>query len=159
MSVIYKPIGVIHTPFIKKEGMPIQPGGASGIKGNIVLKKKYSEGLKDLDGFSHIILIYHLHKSKGYNLQVIPFLDTEPHGIFSTRAPRRPNSIGISVVKLVGISENVLEVENVDIIDGTPLLDIKPYAIQFDHFQTEKNGWLDVVKGNVTKAKSDSRFK
>ena len=159
MSINYRAIGIIHTPFTTKEGMPIQPLGAAGIKGTVVLKKKYSEGLKDLDGFSHIILIYHLHKSKGYNLQVVPFLDSESHGVFATRAPRRPNSIGISVVKLASISENVLEIENVDIINGTPLLDIKPYTAQFDHFPTEKNGWLDKASGRVTKAKSDSRFK
>ena len=138
--------------------MPVQPGGASGIKGTIVLKKKYVEGLKDINGFSHIILIYHFHKSKGYKLQVVPFLDTKVHGVFATRAPQRPNSIGISVVKLLSISKNVLEIENVDIIDGTPLLDIKPYTTQFDHFPTEKNGWLDKVSGSVIKTKSDSRF-
>ena len=159
MSIKYKTIGIIHTTVKTKQGMPIQPGGASGIKGTIEIKKKYSEGLKDLDGFSHIILIYHFHKSKGFRLQVVPFLDTELHGVFSTRAPRRPNSIGISVVKLLNVSENILEVENVDILDGTPLLDIKPFTTHFDHFSTEKNGWLDKASGNVNKVKSDARFK
>jgi tRNA (adenine37-N6)-methyltransferase len=115
MPVSFKPIGIIHTPFKNKEGMPIQSGGAQGIKGTIVLKKEFEPGLLDLDGFSHIILIYHFHKSYGFELQTIPFIDDKPHGVFSTRAPKRPNPIGISVVRLLNINNNILEIENVDI--------------------------------------------
>jgi len=158
MSIKYKVIGIIKTPFLLREGMPVQSKGAKGVKGTVEVKKRFMEGLKDLDEFSHIILVYHLHKSKGFNLQVIPFLDNKPHGIFATRAPKRPNPIGISVVKLLSITNNVLEVENVDIIDSTPLLDIKPYTPKFDHFETEKNGWIDNASAKVKEMKSDNRF-
>src|SRR5665647_2642539 len=123
MSVLFDAIGIIRTPFKTREGMPIQSSGAIGTKGKIELKKKLVQGLIDLDGFSHIILIYHFHKSIGYELQVTPFLDNKTHGVFSTRAPKRPNPIGMSVVKLVSINNNILEIENVDMIDRTPLLD------------------------------------
>jgi len=158
MSIKYKGIGIIKTPFKTKEGMPIQPCGAKGIQGTVLLKKKYNKGLSDLEGFSHIYLIYHLHKSKGYDLQVIPFLDTKPHGVFATRAPRRPNPIGISVVKLLNISGNLLSVENVDMIDGTPLLDIKPYISQFDRHDTEQNGWIKDIPDAMNEIWSDDRF-
>jgi tRNA (adenine37-N6)-methyltransferase len=157
MNIIYKPIGVIHTPFKTKEGMPIQPAGATEIKGTIELKREFAEGLLDLDEFSHVYLIYHFHKSEGYELQVKPFLDDKIHGVFSTRAPKRPNAIGISIVKLNKIEGNILEVENVDILDGTPLLDIKPYIPAFDVYEVEKTGWM---KNNISlkNFKSDNRF-
>lgn len=158
MITKYKSIGVIETPFKLKSGMPIQPYYGNGTKGKIVLKKKYVEGLKDLEGFSHIYLIYHLHKSKGFELQVTPFLDNKKHGVFATRAPKRPNPIGLSVVKLLNISKNVLAIENVDILDGTPLLDIKPYISKFDSYDTEKNGWIDSVTEKMDDIKSDDRF-
>jgi tRNA-Thr(GGU) m(6)t(6)A37 methyltransferase TsaA len=158
MKIIYNSIGTIHTPFKTKENMPIQSAAAKGIKGTITLSKKYSDGLLDLDMFSHIYLIYCFHKSRGYDLQVIPFLDDKPHGVFATRAPRRPNSIGLSVVKLLSVNGNILEVENVDMMDGTPLLDIKPYVSKFDIHNTDKNGWLDLSKADVREIKSDNRF-
>ena len=98
--------------------------------------------MRDLDGFSHIILVYHFHLSKGYSLNVVPFMDDNSHGVFATRAPRRPNSIGISIVKLIEIENNILHIENIDIVDGTPLLDIKPYVRDFDYFKEERKGWL-----------------
>ena len=98
-TITYKPIGIINTPFKKKEGMPIQPSGAIGVRGTVKINGDYIAGLKDLEGFSHIILIYHFHLSKDYSLIVTPFLDDQPHGIFATRAPKRPNSNGFSVVK------------------------------------------------------------
>jgi tRNA-Thr(GGU) m(6)t(6)A37 methyltransferase TsaA len=159
MAICFTPIGTIRTPFKKREGMPIQSGISGGIKGTVTLKKKYTEGLLDLEKFSHIYLVYYFHKSRGYNLRVIPFLDDIPHGLFATRAPGRPNAIGISVVRLISIKDNVLEIENVDILDGTPLLDIKPYTSQFDIHDVEKNGWLDNKSGNSDKVKSDDRFK
>ena len=100
MKIEYRPIGVIHSPFTELEGMPIQPAGASGTQGTVELFPDYLEGLKDLEGFSYIILLYHFHRSKGFDLQVVPFLDRKPRGLFATRAPRRPNPIGFSVVKM-----------------------------------------------------------
>ncbi len=158
MLIKYRPIGIIKTTFTTIEGMPIQSKAAQGVKGTVEVKRRFVEGLKDLEGFSHIYLIFHLHKSKRFNLQVIPFLDTKPHGVFATRAPRRPNPVGISVVRLLNIRDNILEIENVDMLDGTPLLDIKPYTSKFDRFDTEKEGWLDEVPGKVNEIKSDTRF-
>lgn len=158
MTICFNSIGTIHTPFKRKEGMPIQSIGSKGIKGTIKLKRKYVEGLLDLEKFSHIILVYYFHKSKGFNLQVIPFLDDKQHGLFATRAPRRPNAIGISVVKLLSIRDNILEIENVDMLDRTPLLDIKPYVSQFDIHEIEKSGWLNNKTGDPNEVKSDDRF-
>jgi tRNA-Thr(GGU) m(6)t(6)A37 methyltransferase TsaA len=155
----YAPIGIIRTPFRNVEGVPIQSSGAIGIKGKIELKREFVSGLKDLDGFSHIILIYHFHRSKGYSLEVVPFLDDKPRGLFSTRAPKRPNPIGISVVKLLRIDAHILEIENVDMVDGTPLLDIKPYVSEFDWVEGEKKGWLSGAIHKAKEKRSDSRFK
>jgi tRNA-Thr(GGU) m(6)t(6)A37 methyltransferase TsaA len=157
--IIYKPIGIIYSPFKSIEGIPIQPAGAEGIKGQVKVYSKYTEGLKDLDGFSHIILIYHFHLSRGYSLKVVPFLQNSEHGVFATRAPKRPNHLGISVVKLEKIEGNLLSVENVDIVDGTPLLDIKPYVKFFDNVSDEKTGWLSENIKNISKTRSDRRFK
>jgi tRNA-Thr(GGU) m(6)t(6)A37 methyltransferase TsaA len=159
MKFKYKSIGTIHTPFKEIKQMPIQSSGAKGIKGTVKLKKRFIKGLFDLEKFSHIYLIYHFHKSEGYNLQVTPFLDNKQHGVFATRAPRRPNPIGISVVKLMNIKDNILEIENVDMINGTPLIDIKPYISQFDIHEIERNGWLNNIKGSFDEVKSDDRFK
>jgi tRNA-Thr(GGU) m(6)t(6)A37 methyltransferase TsaA len=153
-----KPIGIIHTLFTKPEGMPIQPSGAAGICGTIDLFDEYHAGLKDLEGFSHIILLYHFHRSQGFNLQVVPFMDSELRGLFSTRAPKRPNPIGISVVQLEKIENGVLHIQNVDIIDGTPLLDIKPYVPEFDSPQDIRTGWLGQARKTVSGRKSDDRF-
>jgi tRNA-Thr(GGU) m(6)t(6)A37 methyltransferase TsaA len=154
-----KPIGIIHTPFTKPEGMPIQPRGAAGIRGTIDLFDEYHAGLKDLEGFSHIILLYHFHRSQGFNLQVVPFMDSELRGLFATRAPKRPNPIGISVVQLDKIENGVLHIQNVDIMDGTPLLDIKPYVPEFDSPQDIRTGWLGQARKTVSGRKSDDRFK
>lgn len=158
MAITFTSIGTIHTPFKKKEGMPIQSSGSKGIQGRVVLKKKFAGGLLDLEHFSHIYLIYHFHRSQGYKLQVVPFLDDQLHGVFATRAPRRPNAIGLSVVKLISIRDNILEVENVDMLDGTPLLDIKPYIAQFDIHEIEKSGWINRITGNPNEVRSDDRF-
>lgn len=159
-DVIYKPIGVVHSPFKDLKGMPIQPIGAKGIKGEIHLKKEFVEGLKDLEGFSHIILIYHLHLSQGYNLRVKPFLDENKRGIFATRAPKRPNSIGMSVVCLDSVEGSKINISNVDIVDGTPLLDIKPYIPNFDKCKGEEVhiGWFEDKHEDAHTKKSDGRF-
>ena len=156
--VKYIPIGIIHSPFKKLEGMPIQPKGAAGIKGTIELFEEYRAGLKDLDGFSHIILLYHLHRSRGFNLQVIPYMDTKSRGLFATRAPKRPNPIGLSIVQLDRIETGVLYVQNLDVLDGTPLLDIKPYVPEFDRQLQIRTGWLEQFKDSVDSQKSDNRF-
>ena len=159
MDITYRPIGVIQSPFKTTEGMPIQPPGAASIKGTVEIYAEYIEGVKDLDGFSHIILIYHFHKVAESKLTVIPFLDSKPYGVFSTRAPSRPNHIGLSIVKLLKIENNFLHIENVDILDGTPLLDIKPYVPEFDSREVTSVGWLEKVKEQVKNHKSDDRFK
>ena len=159
MAVKYKPIGIIHTPFKTPEGMPIQPAGAGGIKGRVEIFGAYKDGLKDLKGFSHILLLYHFHQSKGFDLHVVPFMDSQIRGVFSTRAPRRPNPIGMSLVKLMKIEGRMLHIENVDILDGTPLLDIKPYVPEFDKATSVKTGWLKNTGKTVSERKSDKRFK
>jgi len=159
VEIGYRPIGIIHSPFTEIEGMPIQPTGASGIRGSVEVFPEFTEGLKDLDGFSHVILLYHFHQVREVKLVVTPFMDPQPRGVFATRAPKRPNPIGLSIVKLLGIEQNVLHVENVDILDGTPLLDIKPYVPEFDHHPADRVGWLARAKGQVRRQKSDSRFR
>lgn len=159
MEIIFKSIGKIISPFRSIKEMPIQPAGAKGIQGKVIIFPEFTEGLKDIDGFSHIILLYHFHRVKKLNLTVIPFLDSKPRGIFSTRAPKRPNPIGLSVVRLLYRNENILNIENVDILDGTPLLDIKPYVPDFDHIKESQIGWLKNVIQGTGKKKSDDRFK
>ncbi|HHR86119.1 MAG TPA: tRNA (N6-threonylcarbamoyladenosine(37)-N6)-methyltransferase TrmO, partial [Candidatus Acetothermia bacterium] len=137
----------------------IQPAGAEGITGTVEVFDRFAEGLKDLDGFSHVILIYHLHRSSGFKLLTVPFMDTVKRGVFATRAPHRPNPIGLSVINLIKIEGAVLHVRNIDILDGTPLLDIKPYVPDFDHHQVARFGWLEQARGRVRKERSDNRFK
>jgi len=138
--------------------MPIQPRGAKGIKGVVELKPKYVDGLKGIEGLSHIILLYHFHLSKKGSLQVTPFLDVHSHGVFATRAPERPNPVGMSVVKLVRVEGHTLHIENVDIVDGTPLLDIKPYVPMFDVYKVDRIGWFTDIARRVRKTKADGRF-
>ncbi len=157
--ITYRPIGTIHSPLRDTSAAPIQPAAAGGIRGTIEIRKEFESGLKDLKGFSHIILIYHFHLAKKHSLEVVPFLDTKPHGIFATRAPARPNPIGLSVVKLLEIKRNRLVVENVDVVDGTPLLDIKPYVKDFDSAPKSKVGWLTNSTHKMMGKKSDARFK
>lgn len=159
MEIKFDPIGVIHTPFKNLEGMPIQPSGASGVKGVVEVFEQYRPGLKDLEGFSHIILLYHFHGNSGFKLHVVPFLDTQPRGLFSTRAPKRPNPIGISVVQLERVENGMLHILNVDILDNTPLLDIKPYVPEFDAPKNVRTGWLDKAMKDASVKRSDDRFK
>jgi tRNA-Thr(GGU) m(6)t(6)A37 methyltransferase TsaA len=159
MNIQYQPIGIIHSPFDDIAGIPIQPTGASGVRGTVEVFPEFSAGLKDLEGFSHVILLYHFHRVQGTKLIVVPFMDDVPRGVFATRAPKRPNPIGLSIVRLVSVERNVLHVENVDILDGTPLLDIKPYVPEFDQRAAERVGWLEQAKGEVQTKKSDDRFR
>lgn len=157
-EIKYKPIGVIHSPFKEPKGTPIQPAGGKGINGTVEVFPEYAEGLKDVEGFSHIILIYHFHLSRRPFLKVKPYMDNEVHGVFAMRGPSRPNPIGISVVRLIKIRENILHIQDVDIVDGTPLLDIKPYVPEFDIRKVEKIGWLEKNVHKLSISKDDGRF-
>jgi tRNA-Thr(GGU) m(6)t(6)A37 methyltransferase TsaA len=158
-EIRYRPIGVIRSPFKDPEGTPIQPAGARGVAGKAEVFPEYVEGLKDIDGFSHIILIYHFHLSKGASLGVKPFMDNREHGIFAIRGPTRPNPIGLSVVRLLRVEHGILHVQDVDIVDGTPLLDIKPYVPEFDIREVERIGWLEDNVQKVSRSRDDGRFK
>jgi len=153
-----QPIGTIHTPYLTPEDMPVQPAGAGDTQAMILLRPGYQAGLADLDGFSHIYLIYEFHLSSGYSLVVRPFLDDKTHGVFATRAPRRPNPLGLSIVRLLSIEANRLTVAGADIVDGTPLLDIKPYIEAFDRVEHPANGWLTASGEEIRNTKSDRRF-
>ncbi|HIC95637.1 TPA: tRNA (N6-threonylcarbamoyladenosine(37)-N6)-methyltransferase TrmO [Candidatus Bipolaricaulota bacterium] len=143
VKVELKPIGIIHTPHRRIEDVPVQPC-MSKYMGEIEVNQEYQEGLKDIEGFSHIIVLYLFHKSQGYSLLVKPFLDDKPHGLFATRYPERPNPIGISTVKLLEREGGVLKVLGIDVLDGTPLIDIKPHVPEFDCWDEEaKIGWLE----------------
>lgn len=158
-SFTYVPIGIVHSPFSDIAGMPIQPSWARDIRGSIEICPEFVAGLRDLEEFSHLILIYALHRCNGYALEVKPFLDPWPHGIFATRAPKRPNAIGLSTVRLTAIQGTTLEIEDVDILNGTPLLDIKPYVPAFDSYCEAKAGWFDAISHNAISGRSDERFR
>lgn len=153
------PIGIIHSPFHSIEDMPIQPKGAVNIEGHIILDEKYQAGLQDLEGFSHIYLLYYFHEAKRTELTVTPFMDTKPRGVFSTRSPLRPNHIGLSVVKLKEIVGNKITIEGIDILDGTPLLDIKPYIDKFDAVKKSTSGWMEANEDEINNKRSDNRFR
>lgn len=157
-EIKYHKIGIIHSPFKEPKGTPIQASAAKGIDGTVEVFQEYAEGLKDLQDFSHIILFYHFHLIKESSLIVEPFLDNSPHGIFATRAPNRPNPIGISIVRLTKLEGNLLYVKGLDIVDGTPLLDIKPYVAAFDIRDIEKEGWLEQNVHKLAISKDDGRF-
>ena len=155
---MYKPIGVVHSSFKEPEGTPIQPAGAKAINGTVEIFPEYAEGLKDVEGFSHIILIYHFHLSRRAPLKVKPYMDNEMRGVFATRSPSRPNPIGISVVQLIKIENNILHIQDVDIVDGTPLLDIKPHVPEFDIREAVRIGWLGKNVHKLSASRDDGRF-
>jgi len=157
-EIAYKPIGILHSPFKDPVGTPIQPSAVAGISATVEIFPEYEEGLKDLEGFSHIILLYHFHLSKPYKLTVKPFMDENYHGAFATRSPSRPNPIGISTVRLLKIEKNVLYIQNVDILDETPVLDIKPYVPEFDRNEEIKIGWLENNIHKLGWTRDDGRF-
>jgi len=158
LSIKYKPIGFIHTPFKEPKGVPIQPVAGKDIEGKVEILPDYVEGLKDLEGFSHIILIYHLHLSKKPSLLVKPYMDEKLRGVFATRAPSRPNPIGLSIVRLVKIKGNMVYIKDVDIVDGTPLLDIKPYVPEFDLREVNRIGWLEKNIYKLPSSRDNGRF-
>ncbi|RLF49164.1 MAG: tRNA (N6-threonylcarbamoyladenosine(37)-N6)-methyltransferase TrmO [Thermoplasmata archaeon] len=157
-EIKFRPIGIIHSPFKEAKGVPIQPSAAKGIEGKVEIFPEYTEGLEDIGNFSHIFLIYHLHLSRKYSLKVKPYMDDKERGVFATRAPSRPNPIGISVVELLEVDGNMLHIKNVDIVDGTPLLDIKPYVPEFDIHNVKKIGWLEKNVHKLPETKDDGRF-
>ncbi len=159
-SIIIQPIGIINTPHKDINNMPIQPIAAENIRGTIELLPEYVDGLKDIEGFSHITLLYHFHKIEGYKLAVVPFMDTEERGIFACKAPKRPNAIGTSTVKLIGVEGNILHIEQVDMLDGTPLIDIKPFYPRYDNRDNCTIGWLEKNKDlPLERLRADERFK
>lgn len=153
------PIGTAHTKFKDPENMPIQPKGAAGVTGTIQIDPEFREGLKDLEGFSHIYLIFQFHKAARTSLKVIPFMDTKERGVFATRSPLRPNHMGLSIVELLKIEKGTLTVKGIDLLDGTPILDIKPYIENFDSVKNSRSGWMTAAPGEVAGKRSDGRFK
>lgn len=138
--------------------MPIQPKGAADVIGTLVIHDAYKEGLKDLDGFSHVYILYHFHKATRSELLVTPFMDTEIRGVFATRSPLRPSHIGMSVTQIISVEDNIVTLKGIDVLDGTPLLDIKPYIPQFDAVSDVKTGWMKKNDAEVAEASSDRRF-
>lgn len=157
MKLEFSSIGIIHSPYTEPAGAPIQGVFAHGATGTVEVFPEFAEGLTDLEGFSHIILLYCFHRVQGYSLMCRPFLDVCDHGIFATRAPRRPNPVGLSVVELLGIDGSILTIGGIDMVDGTPLLDIKPYVPVFDVRLQVKMGWYEQA-GNKQQTVADDRF-
>jgi tRNA-Thr(GGU) m(6)t(6)A37 methyltransferase TsaA len=157
-TIEYTPIGIIHSPFKEPRGIPIQSAASEGDAGTVEVDPEYEAGLADLEAFSHVILLYHFHLAKTASLKVIPFMDDRERGVFSTRAPRRPNPIGISIVRLLKIEKNILFIQDLDIVDGTPLLDIKPFIPDVDHRDTGEIGWLKDNIKKLSRSKDDGRF-
>ncbi len=151
-------IGVIRSPFTDLVEMPIQPRAAANTEGEVVVENRYEEGLQDIEGFSHIYLIYSFHQAERIEMKVIPFMDSIPRGVFATRSPLRPNQIGLSLVELSERKGNVLRIRGVDILNDTPLLDIKPYIAQFDHVENSRSGWLTASQKEISQKRSDKRF-
>ncbi|MGE5255181.1 MAG: tRNA (N6-threonylcarbamoyladenosine(37)-N6)-methyltransferase TrmO [Hyphomicrobiales bacterium] len=158
-SIILKPIGIIHSPFTDVKSMPIQPVSENSAAGHIDVFPEFAAGLRDLEGFSHILLLYHFHRAGAYSLSVTPFLDTKPRGLFATRAPNRPNPVGISLVRLLRIDGPRLHVEDLDVLDGTPLLDVKPHVPDFDCAPGARIGWLEKATAEMHKKVADDRFR
>lgn len=156
-SVTYRSIGRLHTPFTSHENMPIQ-SAASTTKGMAILYSAYEDALEGLEGFSHAILLYCFHKSAPYRSKVTPFLDDRPMGLFATRAPCRPNPLGMSIVRIESIRGTTISFEGADMLDGTPLLDIKPYVTSFDAYPNARDGWLSNKKDTLAQTQSDRRF-
>jgi len=151
-------IGVIHSPFTHLQDMPIQPVGARTVEGEVVVEERFAPGLKDLDGFSHIYLIYCFHEARRTELEVVPFMDSAVHGVFATRSPLRPAHLGLSVVELLAVDGNRLRVRGLDILDGTPLIDIKPFIPQFDNRLEATSGWMQATRDEVERRRADERF-
>jgi tRNA-Thr(GGU) m(6)t(6)A37 methyltransferase TsaA len=147
--VVFKPIGVIRSDYLDAERTPIQPVCAPGSAGRVEVFDEFAEGLDDVEGFSHIYLLYVFDRARSAPLKVVPYLDDVPRGVFATRSPERPNPLGLSLVRLVERRGSVLFVEDLDVLDGTPLLDIKPFVARFDARPDSRGGWTDAVDGET----------
>lgn len=159
MEIVLRSIGVVSSPFTSPQGMPIQ-AAASEAEGTIEVHTEFAEGLADLDGFDHLIVLYRFHLAASESLRVTPFLDDVQRGVFATRAPVRPNHIGLSVVKLLRVAGNVLHIGNVDMVSGTPVIDIKPYVPAFDYPGGDgRIGWFAGKLGNVGAMRADDRMR
>lgn len=159
VQMILKPIGVIHTPFSQSAGAPIQPCMAAGTKGVVEIFAEYTEGLKDLHGFDRVWLVYWCDRASEPRLSVKPYMDDAERGVFATRAPSRPNPIGLSNVRLLEVGKARLRVAELDILDGTPLLDVKPYVPRFDSYPVDRCGWLDKKEMKMLdRVTADGRF-
>ena len=158
-EIIFQPIGIIHSPHQNLADIPIQPVFAAGITGTVVIDSAFADGLTDLQEFSHIYLFYHFHQSRQIRLKVIPYLSEQEHGVFATRSPQRPNKLGMSLVRLLRIEGNVLHVADVDILDGTPLLDIKPYVKRFDSREDARSGWQEKIPDQTAAVRGLRNFK
>ncbi|PAQ13664.1 tRNA (N6-threonylcarbamoyladenosine(37)-N6)-methyltransferase TrmO [Bacillaceae bacterium SAOS 7] len=154
MTITLEAIGTIYTPFTEAKGMPIQAVAAKEAEGYIELNEELVPGLKDIEEFSHLTLIYYLHLVTNISLEVKPFLDNQSHGVFATRYPRRPNKIGLSTVRLQRVESNRLYISEVDMLNETPLLDIKPFVPQFDHRETDRIGWFEGKVGKIDRTKA-----
>jgi tRNA-Thr(GGU) m(6)t(6)A37 methyltransferase TsaA len=157
-AITYRPVGIVRSPFADLEGMPLQSVAAGEVRAQVEIRPALQAGLRDLDGFSHVHLITHLHRAVPGGLEVVPFLDDTVRGIFATRSPRHPNPIGISIVRLLAVTGSVLEIAGVDLLDGTPVLDIKPYVPTFDSVAAERVGWLERAAERVHQVRSDGLF-
>lgn len=158
LLIQYRPIGILHTPFTDIAEMPIQPAGAAGVRGAAEIFPEFAPGLQDLEGFSRVMVLYHFHRAPAPRLLVKPFLDTVMRGVFATRAPARPNPIGLSVVRLLAREGAILYLENVDMLDGTPILDLKPYVPAFDGAIADRVGWLEPAQACSQTQQSDRKF-
>lgn len=152
------PIGVIHSPFHHANETPIQPFCAVGSEGTVEVFPAFAAGLQDLQGFERIWLLFWCHQACESKLTVVPYRDTQTHGVFATRAPARPNPIGISAVRLLAVEKTLLRVAEIDILDGTPLIDIKPYVSEYDSYPAVNSGWLHAGPTRETSHRADNRF-
>lgn len=157
-DICYRPIGKLHSPYKSPKGTPIQPFSAEGVKRRVEIFPDYRAGLEDLGGFSHVILIYYFHMAGESDLEIKPYMDDECHGVFATRSPARPNPVGISTVKLNKIEKGVLYLEDVDVIDGTPVLDVKPSVVEFNQPDEADRGWLEENVHKLEESKDNGRF-
>ena len=157
--VTYRPIGVVRSPHTQKKDTPIQPVFAKGVPGRVEILPEYEEGLRDIEGFSHIYLLYAFDRADGSRLSVVPYLGDTERGVFATRAPCRPNALGMSLVRLVRREGTVLEIEDVDVLDGTPLLDIKPYIGRYDSRDDVRSGWQEDVDDDTARELGRRGFK
>jgi tRNA-Thr(GGU) m(6)t(6)A37 methyltransferase TsaA len=156
--VIYTPIGVVRSPYAALDGMPLQTVAAEEVEAAVELDARVHAALRDLDGFSHLWLITHLHRVDGWTPEVVPFLDSQPRGVLATRSPRHPNPIGLSLVELLAVEPGRVRIRGIDLLDGTPVLDLKPFVPLFDAREDVRTGWFGAAAERVHAVRSDARY-